>query len=147
MVLYSCVLEKILIFGICILVLISAPHAFAQDGIQRAELKNARLVNSFGEKASENINTNQQVQISADITNKQDKNQMYVYIVQILDENNIPVKLTWISASFKSQQTFSPALSWVTDKPGTYIAQIFLWDSIKDADALAEKLELKIIVS
>lgn len=140
-------LERILIFGICVLVLISIPHAFALDGTHRAELKNARLVNAFGEKSSQNINTNQQVQVSADITNKQDKNQDFVYIVQILDQNNVPVQLTWIKASFKSQQVFSPALSWVTDKPGTYTAQIFLWDSIQNADALAAKLEFKIIVS
>lgn len=140
-------LERILIFGICVLVLISMPHAFALDGTHRAELKNARLVNAFGEKSSQNINTNQQVQVSADITNKQDKNQDFVYIVQILDQNNVPVQLTWIKASFKSQQVFSPALSWVTDKPGTYTAQIFLWDSIQNADALAARLEFKIIVS
>ena len=123
------------------------PHAFAIDGIHRVELKNARLVNAFGEASAQNINTNQQVQISADITNKQDKTQDFVYIVQILDQNNVPVQLTWIKASFKSQQTFSPALSWVTDKPGTYTAQIFFWDSIQNADALATNLELKIIVS
>ena len=140
-------LGKILIFGICVLVLISAPHAFAIDGIHRVELKNARLVNAFGEASAQNINTNQQVQISADVTNKQDKNQDFVYIVQILDQNNVPVQLTWIKASFKSQQTFSPALSWVTDKPGTYTAQIFFWDSIQNADALATNLELKITVS
>jgi hypothetical protein len=141
------VLGKILIFGICVLVLISMPHAFAIDGINRVELKNARLVNAFGETSAQNINTNQQVQISADVTNRQDKNQDFVYIVQILDQNNVPVQLTWIKASFKPQQTFSPALSWVTDKPGTYTAQIFFWDSIQNADALATKLELKIIVS
>jgi hypothetical protein len=141
------VLGKILIFGICVLVLISAPHAFAVDGIHRVELKNARLVNAFGEASAQNINTNQQVQISADVTNKQDKNQDFVYIVQILDQNNVPVQLTWIKASFKSQQTFSPALSWATDKPGIYTAQIFFWDSIQNADALATNLELKITVS
>ncbi|TBR08872.1 MAG: hypothetical protein EPO62_05780 [Candidatus Nitrosotenuis sp.] len=140
-------LEKILIFGICVLVLVSTPHAFALDGTHRAELKNARLVNAFGETTPENINTNQQVQISADITNKQDKNQEFVCIVQVLDQNNVPVKLAWIQASLQPQQTFSSAISWVTDKPGTYTAQIFLWDSIKNADALAGKLDLRIIVS
>ena len=140
-------LLKSLIFGILILALISTPHAFALEGTNRAELKNARLVNAFGEASPQNINTNQQVQVSADITNKQDKNQNYVYIIQIMDQNNVPVKLTWISASFKSQQTFSPALSWSTDRPGTYTVQIFLWDGIQKADALAAHLEFRIIVS
>lgn len=140
-------LEKILIFGICILVLIAIPHAFAQEGTSRAELKNARLVNAFGDATAQNINTNQQVQISADITNKQGQNQDFVYIVQVLDQNNVPVQLSWIKASFKAQQTFSPALSWVTNRPGTYTAQIFLWDNIQNANALAAKSEIKITVS
>lgn len=140
-------LEKILIFGICVLVLITTPHAFALDGTSRAELKNVRLVNAFGEASAQNINTNQQVQISADITNMQGQNQDFVYIVQVLDQNKVPVQLTWIKASFKAQQTFSPALSWVTDRPGTYTAQIFLWDSIQDASALAARSEIKITVS
>ena len=140
-------LEKILIFGICVLVLIAIPHAFALDGTNRAELKNARLVNAFGETSAQNINTNQQVQISADITNMQGQNQDFVYIVQVLDQNNVPVQLSWIKASFKAQQTFSPALSWVTDRPGTYTAQIFLWDSIQNANALAVRSEIKITVS
>jgi len=141
------VLEKILIFGICVLVLITTPHAFALDGTSRAELKNVRLVNAFGEASAQNINTNQQVQISADITNMQGQNQDFVYIVQVLDQNKVPVQLTWIKASFKAQQTFSPALSWVTDRPGTYTAQIFLWDSIQNAGALAARSEIKITVS
>lgn len=140
-------LEKILIFGICVLVLIATPHAFALDGINSAELKNARLVNAFGEASALNINTNQQVQISADITNRQGQTQDFVYIVQVLDQNSVPVQLSWIKASFKAQQTFSPALSWVTDRPGTYTAQIFLWDSIQNANALAVKSEIKITVS
>ncbi|QLH08793.1 hypothetical protein [Candidatus Nitrosotenuis sp. DW1] len=140
-------LEKILIFGICVLVLITTPHAFALDGTSRAELKNVRLVNAFGEASAQNINTNQQVQISADITNMQGQNQDFVYIVQVLDQNKVPVQLTWIKASFKAQQTFSPALSWVTDRPGTYTAQIFLWDSIQNAGALAARSEIKITVS
>jgi len=141
------VLEKILIFGICVLVLASTPHAFALDGTSRAELKNARLVNAFGETTSNNINANQQVQISADIMNKQDKSQEFICIVQVLDQNNVPVKLAWIKASLQPQQTFSSAISWATDKPGTYNAQIFLWDSIKNAEALAKELDLRIIVS
>lgn len=140
-------LEKILVFGIFVLVLVSTPHAFALDGTHRAELKNARLVNAFGATTPENINTNQQVQISADITNKQDKNQEFVCIVQVLDQNKVPVKLGWVIASLQPQQTFSSAISWTTDRPGTYTAQIFLWDGMKNADALAPELDLKITVS
>lgn len=138
--------KKAAFFAI-LLVLLPAQSIFALDGIQRAELKNPRLVNSFGEAISQNINTNQQIQISSDVTNKQDKPQIFVYIVQILDKNKVSQKLVWISASLNPQQTLSPAISWATQKPGTYTAEIYVWDSIKDASALTPSLELKITVS
>jgi hypothetical protein len=138
---------KAVVFAIVLLTLLPLQAVFALDGTQRAELKNARLVNSFGEATSQNINTNQQVQVSADITNKQDKSQTFVYIVQIVDQNKISQKLTWISASLNPQQTLSPAISWSTQRPGTYTAEIYVWDSIKDASPLTPPLELKITVS
>jgi hypothetical protein len=122
-------------------------NVFALDGTQRAELKNPRLVNSFDEPLSQNINTNQQVQISVDVTNKQEKPQSFVYIVQILNKDGVVLKLTWISGSLNPQQTFSPAISWSTNNPGTYTAEVFVWDSIKEASALTAPLQLKIIVS
>jgi hypothetical protein len=131
-----------------IIVLVFASHdAFALDGIQRAEVKNPRLLNSFGEALSENINTYQQVQISADVENKQATPQTFVYIVQIVADNGVIQKLTWISASLNPQQSLSPAISWTPTNPGTYTAQIYVWDSIKDANALAQQTQIKIIVS
>ncbi|MFY9300860.1 MAG: hypothetical protein WAO91_06700 [Candidatus Nitrosotenuis sp.] len=138
---------KAVVFAIVLLVLLPFEAVFALDGTQRADLKNARLVNSFGEAISQNINTNQQIQVSADVTNKQDKSQTFVYIVQIVDQNKISQKLTWISASLNPQQTLSPAISWSTQRPGTYTAEIYVWDSIKDASALTTPLEIKMTVS
>lgn len=134
------------VFAIIILALASH-DAFALDGVQRAEVKNSRLLNSFGEALSENINTYQQVQISADVVNKQATPQTFVYIVQIVEDNGVIQKLTWISASLNPQQSLSPAISWTPTKPGTYTAQIYVWDSIKDANALAQQTQIKIIVS
>lgn len=139
--------KKAAFFAILFLALLPFQSVFALDGVQRAELKNPRLVNSFNEAIPQNINTNQQVQISSDVTNKQDKPQIFVYIVQILDKNKVAQKLTWFSASLNPQQTVSPAISWSTQKPGTYTAEIYVWDSIKDASALAPSLEIKITVS
>ncbi|MBM3904854.1 MAG: hypothetical protein FJ357_06940 [Thaumarchaeota archaeon] len=123
---------------------------FALDGTQRAEVKNPRLLNSFGDTLSQNINVNQQVQISADVINKQTTPQPFVYIVQIVADNGVTQKLVWFlitEPGLNPQQTFSPAISWNPAKPGTYTAQIYVWDSIKDANALAKKIELKILVS
>ncbi|MEM3064696.1 MAG: hypothetical protein QW177_04915 [Candidatus Nitrosotenuis sp.] len=140
-------LRKIALFLALIVILAPIYEAFAQVGTQRAEIKNPRLVNTFGEPISQNINVNQQIQVSADVTNKQAHAQNFVYIVQILDGNQVTRKLSWFSASLNSQQTLSPAISWSTDIPGVYTAEIYVWDSIKDASALSPKIEIKIIVS
>jgi hypothetical protein len=79
--------------------------------------------------------------------NKETSTQSFVYIVQIVDHNNVVYKLTWFSASLNPQQSFSPAISWTPIWPGSYVAQIYVWDSIKDANAIAPQTQLKITVS
>lgn len=140
-------LKGIAFFATVLLVFLPLSQSFAVSGVERADLTNARLVNSFGQPLSQNINTNQQVQISADITNRQPGPTSFVYIVEVMDSNKITQKLTWISGNLNSQQTFSPAISWFADQPGTYTAVIYVWDSIPDANALSRPLELKFIVS
>ncbi|HET8719659.1 MAG TPA: hypothetical protein VFM64_01535 [Candidatus Nitrosotenuis sp.] len=131
---------------ICFLVFIPL-HSFALNGTQRADLSNPRLVNAFGEALSQNINTNQQIQVTADVNNKQSSPQNFVYLVQILNKDGVVLKLTWISATLNPQQTLSPAISWSTATPGTYTAEIYVWNSITDASALTASSQLKIIVS
>ena len=135
------------IFTITILIFASYDSAFALGGTQKAEIKNPRLLNSFGESVSQNVNTGQQVQISADVQNKQDVAQPFVYIVQITDDRDVIYKITWFSASLNPQQSFSPAISWTPVWPGAYTAHIYVWDSIKDANAIAQQNQIKITVS
>ena len=137
----------VLVLGIVMVLLVLQNSAFALEGTQKAEIKNARLLNSFGDIMSQNINTSQQIQISADVLNQQATKQEFVYIVQILDGNGIEQKITWFSASLGPQQSLSPALSWTPTVPGTYTAEIYVWDSIRDANALAKPVILKILVS
>lgn len=140
-------LKTIAFFVIFLLIFLPFENVFALDGTERIELRDPRLVNAFGEAVSQNINTHQQVQVQTDVTNKQNTPQNFVYIVQILNEDKVVLKLTWISASLNPHQTLSPAISWVTDNPGTYTAEIYVWDSVKDAYALTPPIEITIIVS
>jgi hypothetical protein len=154
MFLYCFVLRVAAIFAVCVLFSASLSGAFALDGTQRVEIKNPRLVNSFDEQISQNVNVNQQVQISADVVNKQDIGQDFVYIVQILDSNGINHKITWFSGvdplgvgALKPHQSLSAAISWTPNRPGSYVANMYVWDSIKDANALAVPISYKITVS
>ena len=88
----------------------------------------------------------QQVQIVADLTNSQDRIQNFAYIVQIEDDEGVSISLAWITGALSPNQRLSPALSWTPDKAGMYTAEIFVWESITNPDALSPPLHLEIEV-
>ena len=112
----------VLLFSIILIEYV--PEVLALDALERVPIDSPRLVNAFGNPVFEHVNVNQQVQISADITNMQAITQPFVYIVQIRDETNTIISLSWISGSLNSGQSFSPALSWVPSNTGTFTAKI-----------------------
>ncbi|MFQ5440417.1 MAG: hypothetical protein ACE5DL_03035 [Nitrosopumilaceae archaeon] len=121
--------------------------AFGVAPLERAVINDERLVNLSGSTLGEHIIVNQQVQITAKITNAQEEIQDFVYIVQIKDENDIVVKLGWISGSMTKHQSFSPSLSWTPKQTGIYTAEIFVWESLVNQDALTSPVKLEIVTS
>lgn len=121
--------------------------AFGITPLERAVITDERLVNLSGATLGEHIIVNQQVQITAKITNTQEENQDFVYIVQIKNENDIVVKLGWISGSLTKHQSFSPSLSWTPKESGVYTAEIFVWNSLLHQGALTNNITLEIITS
>ncbi len=140
------------IFGIMLVFTVLINPAFAIIQLDRVDITNPRLVNAFGSKISEHVNVNQQVQISADVKNNQEKSQKFVYVVQVKNQDGIVISLGWISGSLNPGQTFSPALSWTPKISDAYTAEIFVWDVSEEGsnkswqrlDALAEHVILKI---
>ena len=130
---------------------------FAIEPLDRVDIKNPRMVNSFGSKILDQINVNQQVQITAEIKNNQEKTQEFSYIVQIKNQNNVVISISWITGSLSAGQSFTSALSWAPRTSGEYTAEIFVWDvetiinnngnlaKIVKNDALSDYKILKII--
>ena len=90
---------------------------------------------------------NKQIQLVADVTNKQDTTLPFVYIIQVKDSQDKAVSLTWITGSLQPHQSMSPAQSWIPTKAGVYTAQIFVWESIEGGPAWSQPLEMKIIAT
>ena len=132
---------------ILLIMTISFSPAFALTELQRASINEPRLENAFGLHIVDNINVNQQVQISADITNHQEKSQNFVYLVQIKNESGYVVSLGWISGQLTPNQKLSPALSWTPDKEGEFTAEIYVWEGLQNHSALSEHTMLQINVS
>lgn len=92
------------------------------------------------------IHTNQQIQIVSDVKNQENKNQPFAYLVQIQDNNGITLSLSWITGSMVPKQTLNLGQSWLPTVAGTYTAQIFVWESIANPNALSPPLSLQIQV-
>ena len=114
--------------------------------LERAPATNLRIVDAFS-NTLDTLDVDQQVQITADLANGQDKDQPFAYIVQIQDSSSVTVALAWVSGTLTPSQSFSPALSWTPSEAGTYTATAFVWESVDNPTALSPPSELTITVN
>jgi hypothetical protein len=113
--------------------------------LERAPAANLRTVDAFGNSLN-SVSVDQQVQISADLANGQDREQSFAYLVQIQDGDGVTVSLAWITGSLSSGQSFSPALSWIPTQSGSYTATAFVWESVDNPTALSPPVSTTISV-
>ena len=92
------------------------------------------------------VPVDKQVQITADLTNNQQREQPFAYLVQIQNEDGVTISLSWIAGSLAAGQSMSPSQSWTPIEIGTYTAQIFVWESVDNPDPLSAPLTIKINV-
>ncbi len=114
--------------------------------LERAPAANLRTVDAFG-NSLDAVSVDQQVQISADLANGQDREQAFAYLVQIQDANGVTVSLAWITGSLSAGQSFSPALSWIPTDAGSYTATAFVWESVDNPTALSPPVSTTVTVS
>jgi len=131
---------KSYLFGMILICLLLYTTAFAvSDG---SIIESVQLVS----QNEDNVIVDKQVMVVADLSNGQDRSQNFAYIVQIRDQNNLVISLSWLTGSLTPGQTFSPALSWTPTVSGMYMIEIFVWESIKNPDTLSAPLLLSVDV-
>ena len=113
--------------------------------LERAPAANAKVVDAFGSSVAE-VTVDQQVQIAADVSNGQDKDQAFAYLVQVQDGDGVTVSLAWITGSLTAGQSMSPALSWTPSAAGSYTATVFVWESVDNPTALSPTVSVDIDV-
>lgn len=136
-----------LLFMVGLILVSIIPSSHAIDPLDRVPISSPRLEDFFQNPVSKNININQQVQIAAHITNNQEIDQKFVYIVQIKDRENVVIHLVWISGELNPHQTLSTAVSWRPELSGSFVAEIFVWESLINQDALSESISFDITAS
>ena len=114
--------------------------------LERVTVTNLRIVDTF-ENSLNAVSVDQQVQITADLSNNQDKTQVTAYLVQIQDETGVTVSLDWIKGSMEKRQSFAPALSWTPPQSGSFTVTAFAWESVSKPTALSPPAIITIAVS
>ena len=115
--------------------------------LERAPIASCRVVDFLGNSLS-NVSVDQQVQITCNLANGQDREQAFAYLVQIQDENGVTIALAWITGSLSPGQSFSPALSWIPEQAGVYDATAFVWeDIINNPTALSSPVSVEVMVN
>jgi len=113
--------------------------------LERAPAANARVVDASGNSVAE-VSSGQQVQIAADVTNGQSKDQAFAYLVQVQDASGVTVSLSWLSGSLTSGQSMTAAQSWTPTSSGSYTATVFVWESVSNPTALSPTVSVNIDV-
>ena len=113
--------------------------------LERAPISNLRVVNPFGDSI-DGVTVDQQVQVSADLINGQDREQPFAYLVQIQDNDGITTSLAWLSGSLSPLQSFTPAISWSPENVGTYTVTAFVWESVDTPNALSPPITITVNV-
>ena len=141
--------KGITVLAVLPILAISFVPAFALIELERVSIIDPKLVNVFGVSLGNSINVDQQVQISSDVINNQEKSQKIAYLVQVKNEKDFVVSIGWVvGVELNPHQKFEQSLSWIPKESGKFTAEIFVWEGFPvNHKALTEYTTLQISVS
>ncbi len=114
--------------------------------LERAPINNLRAVDTFDNSIGA-ASVGQQVVITADLSNGQDRDQKFIFLIQVQDENGVTVSLNWVLGTLAAGQSFSPGASWTPTEAGTYDVTAFVWESIDNPTALSPTATIALTVN
>ena len=76
--------------------------------------------------------------VQASVTNDDDVAHTVTFLVQIKNSAGEVVNLGWVrDIELAVDESQTPGLSWLPDSAGTYTAEVYVWTSISEAEALS----------
>lgn len=112
---------------------------------EKISISNQIIIDKNNEKIEE-INEREFIQIGANLTNNQDKSQPFAFILQIQNEMGIAVHNSFTSGTLIARQSSKIFLPWIAQESGSYGAQLFVFKSIEEPEALTRPINLRINV-
>jgi hypothetical protein len=111
------------------------------------KLTNSKIIlaDSSG-KPLNSFQENNRIQIVGSIKNEQNFDQKFVYLIQIKNNENSVVSLSWITGELSGNQSLDLSQSWMPKNPGSFSVESFVWDSLENQIALSESSSTSIII-
>ena len=76
--------------------------------------------------------------VQASVTNDDDVAHTITFLVQIKNAGGEVINLGWVrDIELATDESQTPGLSWLPDSAGTYTAEVYVWTSISEAEALS----------
>ena len=104
------------------------------------------LSDSLGNPLS-SIEKDSRVQIVGSITNTQNFDQNFVYLIQIKDQFDSVVSISWVTGELTDLQNLDVSQSWLPKNSGKFFIETYVWNSINEQIPLSSPNELSIIVN
>jgi len=103
------------------------------------------LTDSFG-ISMKSFQVNNRIQIVGSITNQQNFDQKFVYLVQVKDHNDSVESISWIAGELTRQQNLDVSQSWLPKNSGTFFIETYVWNSLDDQIPLSQFTSTSVII-
>ncbi len=89
---------------------------------------------------------NNRIQIVGSITNEQNFDQKFVYLVQVKDHNDTVESISWIGGELSGQQNLDVSQSWLPKNSGTFFIETYVWNSLEEQIPLSQFTSTSIFI-
>jgi len=89
---------------------------------------------------------NNRIQIVGSITNEQNFEQKFVYLVQVKDHNNTVESISWIGGVLSEHQNLDVSQSWLPKNSGTFLIETYVWNSLDDQIPLSQFISTSVTI-
>lgn len=108
--------------------------------------QNLRVLDSQGNLLN-SAEEGYQIFIQSNLINNIENPLQFAYLVQIKNENDDVINLSWMTGSIQPLQSMDVSQSWIPTQKGNYKIETFVWDSIADPMSLAKNQMIEFTIS
>ena len=112
---------------------------------ERLSMNELEILSQNGELI-ERLDIGQTGMLFSKVKNTIDFSQEFTYIVQIKNEDNNVISLSWVRGEIIPSQELGMSVSWMPQEPGKYSIERFVWNSIQGAIPLTETVSTEILI-